>query len=332
MNPRLVSFDLGNGFTKYVSSSGEGFFPSVSALEEPGIDFDGIGAADDFVISFDGETYAIGWSAWRLGNISVRTLDRTRVLGPEYRVLFAAALAASCAQGSIIEPVLSLPLSWYEEKRRNQVKQSLAGNWEIGVKGRTLSFIVPEELIRIVPEGFGTICAMALDRNGKPHNNGLLRKIVGVVDIGTKTCDLSMFDGLIIVPAKTSGYDIGLSQVYNIMTRLGEQELGHTFSIEQLDETLHGGQLWHGPEDVSLQASDWKHKALLQVSRSISGHIKTLWGGGNDVQSLILTGGGAQHLYQYLMNDFVHLEPVPSGPMANVLGGYQYGLFKRNMP
>lgn len=330
MNPRLVSFDLGNGFTKYVSSSGEGFFPSVFALQEPGIDFDGLRSADDFVISLDGDTYAVGYSAWRLGNISVRTLDRTRVLGPEYRVLFASALAASCAQGGIIQPILSLPVSWYEEKRRNQVKSHLAGQWEIGSNGRNMSFSVPLDLISIVPEGFGTICSLALDRNGKAHSNGLLRMIVGVVDVGTKTTDLSMFDGLQIVPARTAGYDIGLVQVYNIMSRLAERELGHTFSIEQLDETLHGGQLWHGPEDVSLQAAEWKHQALLQVSRSIAGHVKSLWGGGNDVQRIILTGGGAQHLYQYLMNDFSHLQPVANGPMANVVGGFSYGILKRN--
>ncbi len=327
MNPRLVSFDLGNGFTKFVSSSGEGHFPSVFALEEPGIDFDGLAAADDFVISFEGETYAIGWSARRLGNIPRRTLDRTRVLDSEYRVLFAAALAASCSQGAIIQPVLSLPISWYD--RRDQVKPHLAGEWQIAYKGRTMKFIVPIELIRVIPEGFGSICSRALDRNGRVNGNGLLHMTVGVVDIGTKTTDLSMFEGLQIVPAKTDGYDIGLSQVYNIMARMAEREMGHRFTIEQLDDVMNGEQLYLGPTEITSQALEWKHQALLQVARSIAGHIKTLWSGGDDVRALLLTGGGSLHLYQYLMNDFQHIETVHNGPMANCWGGYTYGLLKR---
>jgi len=328
MTARLVSFDLGNGFIKFASSSGEGHFPSVFALQEPGIDFDGLAANDDFVITFEGDTYAIGWSAWRLGSIDVRTLDRTRVLGHEYRVLFAAALAAACSQGSIIEPVLSLPISWYD--RRDQVKAHLAGEWQIIHHGRTKSFAVPIETIKIIPEGFGSVCSMALDRNGRPHNNGLLHLVAGVVDVGTKTTDLSMFDGLQIVPAKTSGYDIGLAQVYNNMARSAERELGHSFRIEQLDEVLHGGRLWLGPKDVTDLANEWKHQGLLQVSRSISSHVKTLWSGGNDVQQIYLTGGGSLHLFEYIANEFDHIEPVANGAMANVAGGYSYGLLKRS--
>src|SRR5436190_21835543 len=122
---RLVSLDLGNGFVKYISSSGEGFFPSVYGMQEPGIDFAGLASGDDFVIELEGETYAIGWSAPRLSNINVRTLDRSRVLGPEYRILFAAALVAAAGKGGNIAPILSLPVSWYD--RRDQVKQHLAG-------------------------------------------------------------------------------------------------------------------------------------------------------------------------------------------------------------
>ena len=105
--------------------------------------------------------------------------------------------------------------------------------------------------------------------------------------------------------------------------------MGHSFSIEQLDEVLHGGQLWLGPTDITTQAIEWKHQALLQVARSVSGHIKTLWSGGDDVRKILLTGGGSLQLYQYLLNDFGHLEAVAMGPMANAFGGYSYGLLKR---
>lgn len=324
---RLVALDIGNGFVKYLSSSAEGFFPSVYCLQEPGISFDGLASSDDFVIEFEGgDTFAIGWSAPRLGNISVRTLDRSRILGPEYKVLFAAALAASAGKGGNIAPILSLPLAWYD--RRNEVKQHLAGEWTIKHGGRWHNFIVLAENMRIIPEGFGTVCSLALDRNGKPYNNGLLTQRVGVIDIGTKTTDLSMFDGLQFVPARTAGHDVGLERVYNIMERLANRELGHSFTIEQLDTVLCGESLYHGPHDVTNQANEWKHQALKQVSDAIAGHVNTLWQGGQDVRRLLITGGGAAHVYPYLCERYEHMEPVENGPMANVIGAYSYGLLK----
>lgn len=334
---RLVSLDLGNGFCKFVSTYDSGHFPSVYAAQEPGVEFAGLAAADDFVIELDGVRYAIGWSAPRLGHIAVRTLDRSRVLGPEYQVLFAAALVAAVGQGGIIAPILSLPVSWYD--RRDLVKKHLAGEWRIWraehrrgdttIPDQWYNFTVPLEAIRIIPEGFGSICALALDDSGRPYNNGLLGMTVGVVDIGTKTVDLTMFDRLTYVPASTAGYEVGLERVYTIMARLAERELGHTFTIEQLDAALYDQPLYVGSRDVSDRLYLWKSQALEQVSNAIAGHIKTLWQGGQSVQRLLITGGGAQHLYEYLLKHFPdHLQPVQDGPMANALGGFRYGLLK----
>lgn len=327
--PRLLSFDLGNGFVKHVSSSGDGHFPSVYAMEEPGIDFDGLKANDDFVIGFEDQRYAIGWSAWRLGNIPVRTLDSTRITGDEYRLLFAAALAQSCAQGAIVEIVLSLPLSWYD--RRDEVKEYLSGEWSVTVSGRQLSFSVPKKLMKIIPEGFGTVCFMALDRNGRQTNSELLGIKAGVVDVGTKTTDCTMFDGLQIVPAKTEGIEIGLSQVYNIIYRNALKHYGRKLTFEEMDDALNGQHIFCGPDDITDAINEWSYEALKQISNAISGSIKTLWGGGKEVQRIYLTGGGGVKTFEYLANAFKHLYPVSNGPMANAIGGYEYGLLKRRL-
>lgn len=337
-NARLVSLDLGNGFVKFRSSTRAGSFPSVYAMEEPGLDFEGLAGVDDFVIDFEGRRYAVGYSAARLGSISVRTLDRTRITGPEYRVLFAAALASAAGQGRLIAPVMSLPVIWYD--RREQVRDRLAGEYEVWRKGwrddegehpdRWLNFTVPHELMRIVPEGFGSICSLALDEWGRPVNNGLLKIRVGVVDMGTKTLDLTMFDGLQLVPRKSDGYDegVGLVDIYHIMGRLAQRELGHSFSFEELDAAMYGNPIYVGAHDVSDRVDEWKHEALEQVANAIAGRIKSKWQGGGDVQRLLLTGGGAQHVYPYLAMHFDHLEPVPDGAMANCDGAYLYGLLR----
>jgi len=328
------SFDLGNGHVKFMSSSGGGFFPSVFAVQEPGIDFEGLKAADDLVLTYNNVTYAGGWSVSRLSNIPRRTLDRSRIMTEDYKMLFLFALVASSKdRGGQIAPVLSLPVAWYD--RRSDVKRFLAGNYDLQVGGRCLHFEIPETQIRIVPEGFGTVCASALDSQGRGRNGRLLEKRIGVVDIGTKTTDLSYFEDMVINPAKTKGYDLGLSQIYNIMERLGERELGHRFTWEELDESLHGAPLFYGPRDVTGLACDWRDSALEQVSGAIAGYIRSLWQGGNDVQEIVLAGGGAEHVYPYLLREFPdHLRIVTSWDdsihpaMTNVTGAYYYGVMK----
>lgn len=338
MSARLASYDLGNGFSKGLTSAvwPEGvYFPSVYAIEEPGVDFEGLAGHDDFVIEYEGRRFAVGWSASRLGNISVRTLDRSRVDGPEYLVLFAAALIRSWGKGGEIAPVLSLPVEWYEQ--REAVKDRLSGEWSVqqirpsGPDGnpRWHHFDVPKSAIRVIPEGFGSVCYLALDRNGRPRDNGLLTMTVGVVDVGTKTTDLSLFDRLRLVPARTRGFDVGLERVYDIMQRQASKALGRTFAIEELDAFINSSEsLFIGPDDISDQADHWKHQALEQVSDAIAGHIATLWQGGKAVRRLLLTGGGARHVMPYLLRRFDHIEPVENGPMANCIGGYSYGLMR----
>lgn len=36
------------------------------------------------------------------------------------------------------------------------------------------------------------------------------------------------------------------------------------------------------------------------------------------------------HLFEYIANEFDHIQPVANGAMANVAGGYSYGLLRRS--
>lgn len=327
--PRIISLDIGNGNTKYMSSTEQGYFPSVYGLEEPGIDFKESAGVHDFVIErTDGTRYAIGWSASRLSETEARTMDRSRVSSIDYRILFEAALVAACGEGGLIAPILSLPVEWYE--KRDEVKRFLVGDGDLRVLRigeRWRNFELRPELVRIVPEGYGTLCSLLFGGN---ENRAELKTLkVGVVDIGMKTNDLSLFDKLAFVPIKTRGFEHGLSLVFNTMQRLANREIEHNYTIEQLDQFLRGEEsLYHADQCIDDLAQQWKEKALRQLANTIAGDIKTLWQGGNEVQRLLLTGGGAVHLYQYLAQEFGHVECVPNGPMANVIGAYLYAGMK----
>jgi len=140
--------------------------------------------------------------------------------------------------------------------------------------------------------------------------------------------DLSFFDELLIVPAKTRGYDVGLVQALNMMERLAERELGHNYTLEELDAAINGAALYHGADDISDQVQVWKDQALQQVANAVIGNVRSLWQGGLDAQVLLLTGGGGKLILPYMLKPFTHLRPVVDPPMSNVNGAFLYGLMK----
>lgn len=325
---RIVGLDLGNGFIKVCSSTIEDHFPSVYSMQEPGVSFEGLAATDDLVIEIPNEgCYAVGTCAPKLGNISQRTLDISRVTGKDYRILFAAALATACRRSGEIAPVLSLPIAWYD--KRDQVRKSLAGEWRIKVNGTWFTYVVPLNSIRLIPEGFGSICSLVLNRRGEVMSDEIYNMQVGVVDVGTKTADMLRFSNLEFMSARSDGIEMGLYQIYSLMSRYARSSGIRSLTIEELDSFLQGNPLYDGPTNIAEQAEVWKIQALEQAANSIAGKIRSMWQGGKEVQRLLLTGGGGQHLYPYLMQHFPdHLYPVPNGAMANAVGAYSYGIMK----
>jgi len=321
---RIVSIDVGNGFTKAISSTQTVCFPSVIAEEQGAIDFEGFNPNHDFVIEYEGRRYALGETAWKLGRMRVTAMDRSRVGTPFYKTLFAGALASVVQQPAQVSVVLSLPIQWYAD--RESVKERMAGEYTVGFGGRKLVYQVERELLRIVPEGFGTIASMVLDKTGKIENRSLANSRVGVVDIGTKTTDFMYFDALEIYPAKSGGLTTALSDVWRMVAEEVSKHVGRNLELHEIDDAMHTGYFKHRGRRVDI--SEWRDNALQALANAISGEIKSLWSGGDEVDNVILTGGGAIFVYPFL--DFPHRFLVDDGHMANCDGAFRYGLLRSN--
>lgn len=336
VDPLVIGLDIGHSNVKYASPFQRGHFPSIYAMEEPGISFEGLSAANDFVIEIEENRYAIGRSASRLGSIPVRTLDRRRVLSVDYKILLAAALVAGCqypkGNGEFaifdgqIAPVLSLPIEWYE--KRQKVKEYIAGWVNVTYRNQTLSYYMPAENISILPEGFGALLTDISDDQGRAIMNTYDKKTVGVIDVGMKTTDLSFFDDLQIVPSKTRGFDVGLSNALLMMQRLANDEMQHHFSLEELDDALHGKRLMVGKTDITSQVLIWKEKAMSQIANAVKGDVSSLWQGGNDAEYLRLNGGTGEYIYADMVEAFSHLTLVEDPAMANADGALLWALRK----
>jgi hypothetical protein len=326
VDPFICAIDVGASTTKYISPWGEGAFPSIYSVEEPGLDFQALATVDDIVIETD-RRYAIGLSAARLGSISVRTLDRARPLTADYRILMDAALALSMEYEGRVSPVLNLPVEWYE--RRAEVKAFLGGTHKVTYNGHTMEFDIPAELIRIIPEGFGALCNEMLDDTGVAVNGEYASLTIGVIDGGMKTCDSSLFNKLALVPVKTRGWEMGLSQALLSVQHRAEREMHYHFELEDLDRVLHGGRIYVGGTDVTETIALWLKDAIKLVAMSIIGNVRQLWQGGNDANIILLRGGLMIHAAEHFLEAFPHARETASNPAtSNVEGAIKYALMK----
>ncbi len=330
----LVSLDLGNGYGKGRGPNGrELSFPAaLSIVSETlnGFDF-AVSPNEDFVIGYGGKQWAVGDTVYFKGLTPLTIAHRSRITMEYYRVMFAAALVDLVRQSTPINLVVSLPPASYWDKEEQ--KAVLAGHYEVSTVDRgggfkTFNYDVPIENIRVIPEGVGAVCTMVLDENGNEKaGNSLAHHVVGVVDIGTYTTDLIMLDGLKIV---RSGCDTLTHALHDIHDKLRTyaSSVGYDLDSYRADEVLQRGYFTKGGRRVTFgeMTASW----ATELANAIAGFIISTWNGGDDVESIIIAGGGAPMVEKLLAMQFPHVQLITGVEpfFANCEGGYRYGLLR----
>jgi plasmid segregation protein ParM len=337
MNPaRLISFVIGNGYVKTWSATKQAIFPSVVATEQAGIDFSGFKTARDVVIEYEGQRYAIGDSVRRLARIPITQMDRSRVKDDIYKVLLSAALVATTKDSGPVSAVLTMPLQWYAQ--REEVKHFLEGEYIVGHNGKTYTYSLQADDIRMIPEGFGVLCLQYLDEQGCPARSNIERATVGVVEVGTGTTDLSFFNALSIVPIRSRGLPYGLSQVWRGVQADIDQNYHRDFTLHEIDDLIRAGRFKHNGEVKRVDQYVEAH--MPTFAQAVSAEIKNLWDSGAAADHIYIAGGGGPQIYPYLQYKkgqptdeqpqptFPHAELTDRAWTADAEGAYRYGMFR----
>lgn len=320
--PQLVSLDIGNGYVKAISSTKTDSFPSVLATEQGALNFESFSAGSDFIIEYAGTRYAIGDTAWKLGRMRVVMMDRHRVGTDFYKALFVAALTSAVPRSGPVSVIFSLPVIWYSD--RENVRDQMAGEYKVCRGDVEFTYTISTDDIRIVPEGFGTVALMTLNEKGEIFDRKLASSRIGVVDIGTLTTDFILFDDLEIIPTKSDTLESALSDVWKFVGENISKTYGRDLEPHEVDMAIHDGAFKSRGKLVDIQK--FKDKALSSLAAAVAGRIASLWKGGDEVDNIILTGGGARLIYPHL--DFPHKFLVDDAHIANCQGAYRYAIFK----
>jgi plasmid segregation protein ParM len=322
---RLVSVDIGNGYTKAKSSTKEVLFPSVGALEQGALRFDGIIGDNALIIEHNGQRWAIGEDAYIVGRMQVVEMGRARIEDANYLRLYLTAIGQVVSQADELSIIASLPVAWYTGDSE-AARRRLSGEFQFTLQGRERHYYIDPARCHIVPEGFGALCQVVLGQAGQIVNSEIGRRKIGVVDIGTRTTDLLFFEDMKFYPVLSEGLEnVGIGTLWTLVGEIINQRWGRSLSVYEIDQAIHTRAFQDGASDRDI--ADIVDNAVSVLAESITAKIKSLWDSGRACQHIIITGGAAA-LVGYCL-PFEHKTILPGGWFANCDGAYRFGLLRR---
>lgn len=316
---KIISLDVGYGFTKAVYDGKPTIFPSlVGPARELTFKVTERQDLPGEMIEIRGGNYFVGKKA----ELSDRTFPlRTRDWVESD--LYAALMASGLVRATVGDPasteifvVTGLPVEYYARdkgKAEDQVR-SVASHLGLKVGG-----------VRVIPQPFGSFYDHILGMDGAPTMTESLR-LVGVVDVGQHTTDYILIKNLRDNLERASGSMTG--GVFQIIDRVRRDLISRydrdNITISEAEEcVLKGRPIKIKGKDIEV--SDIVQSQIRAVAQGIVGEIKSRWAHEGEPELVLLTGGGIL-LRSYLQGISHSTQVIEGAQLANARGYYKFGM------
>ncbi len=321
----IVGCDVGFGHVKTVTAGGLDDFPAVVApYEAEGFRLTGaFGAGRRSGLRSGGRAYWVGIAALRQSHRRLVSLDRDWVGSEVYRSLVLTALQRAVPDsGAEIRLVTGLPVGDLD-RHQERARLTLVGHQKIErlPSGEPWEGTVLE--VRVMPQPFGTLLGLVLDDAGNISDRTLGGGRVGVIDIGFRTTNYLTVDGLTTVASRSLSRNTGMADVLLDVSRAIQSSCGLTLDPHEVDEAVLRRTITLSGQDIRIQ--DLLDPLLEDHAKAIVSHATMLWGRGQALHAILVTGGGAELLGQHLLPLGPHVRVVPNARFQNAIGYYRYG-------
>lgn len=320
-----VSVDVGYGYTKAVSSSGQrSIFPSVIAPAAHdllgGFMEDSLGHRVR-VRRLDGsaEERLVGEAAAR-SVAAVTTLAKNKPADMHDTLVLAAAYLVGVGTAGPLpaqtDLAVGLPLAFYRAQRdalRARLEALSVWVSADGGEERYISF----RRVLVLPQGAGVVAAFPelLPEKG----------LVGVVDVGTYTTDYLLLEKL---PGRAEprpvleccgSSEVGVHLAHRAVAREFQAKTGAPLPPEMWEEAVRAGSVVYEGKTVDLSGA--VERALGDAAQAISQRVLGAWGNrAGFVTCVILAGGGSLLLKKRLAACLPCVVEAPDPVFANALG------------
>ena len=331
----IVGIDVGFGFTKAYNGKNSVIFKSLIG-DATDIQFStSLGednSSSNIHISLEDKSYFLGSYAERQSNIREFTLDQEKLIEDFVKILAIAAAGICTDTNAPINVVSGLPVG-YLRRDSKKLKKMIRGKHEItfhnkGAKDITKNIHIDK--IHIIPQPIGSIFNLIFDDQGKIKDRGLAKQKLGVVDVGFKTTDFSIFDHLQYIERGSCTMDTGISKCFSVIANKLRQESSINIELFRMFQFIESGIIKIRGKEYNI--SNLKKRVYSHAASAIASDLNRLWENDWDIDSIILSGGGSVELSEYLSPN-IDGNVIPIGKnfdarFNNVQGYCKFGRYK----
>ena len=315
-----IGIDIGYNAVKVQTGKGQSIFPSVVGTPERA-SFSLNGHHDILITETTGSKWLIGESAIAQSRFASRREDRAWIESAEYYRLFLTALTeASTGSVSDLTITTGLPVSYYQDKAKLQ--ELLLGQHKVKRDDRNWQTFTVNDL-RVIPQPFGAVLAVALDSTGRIVNNDIAQGNIGIIDIGGKTTNLLSVSRLSEISKETASVNLGAWDIVRqIKTYLSQEYPDLELRDHEITEVIKQGwfSYFGGTVDITSVIDD----VLQPVADQIIAQATQLWNSGARLGTILVAGGGAHLVGEHVLDYFPHAAIVDNPEYANVEGFYRF--------
>ncbi len=331
----IVGIDVGFGFTKAYNGKNFVIFKSLIG-DVSDIQFRASlgddSSTSNLHITLDDKSYFIGSYAELQSNIREFTLDQEKLIEDFVKILAITAAGLCTDTVGPIHVVSGLPVG-YLKRDTKKFKKMVKGTHEITYhnrNGKDLTKKITIDKIHIIPQPIGSIFNLIFDENGKIKDRKFAKQKLGVVDIGFKTSDFSIFDHLQYIERGSSTMDTGISKCFSVIANKLRQESNINIELYRMFKFIESGMIKIRGKEYNI--SNLKKRVYSHAATAISADLNRLWENDWDIDTIILSGGGSVELSEYLSSN-IDGNVIPIGKdvdarFNNVQGYCKFGKYK----
>ncbi|ACN15200.1 conserved hypothetical protein [Desulforapulum autotrophicum HRM2] len=299
----VVGIDVGFGFTKAFNGKNSVVFKSVLG-DSTQIQFrSSLGDDQDnsnLHVTLDGKSYFIGSYAEQQSNVKEFTLDQDKLLTDFVKVLALTAIGVCCENNASLNVVSGLPVGFLTRDYK-RFADLLTGRHEIIFHYENKDDITRRihiNKIQMIPQPIGSIFNLLMDDRGKITDRKLSGQKIGVVDIGFKTTDFSIFDHLQYIERSSTTMDTGISKCFSLIANKLRQESGVNIELYRMFSFIESGAIKIRGREYNI--ANLKKRVYAHAAAAIAADVNRLWEEDWDMDSIILSGGGSMELAPFL--------------------------------
>jgi plasmid segregation protein ParM len=334
-----VGIDVGFGFTKAYNGKNSVILKSLIG-DATDIQFRSFlgeeSSTSNIHITMNDKSYFLGNYAELQSTITEFTLDQEKLIENFVKILAITAAGICCESTGPINVVTGLPVGYLKRDSR-RLKEMIRGIHEItyhNINGKDETRRIQIDKIHVIPQPIGSIFNLIFDEHGKMKDKNLASQKLGVVDIGFKTTDFSIFDHLQYIERGSSTMDTGISKCFSVFANKLRQESNINIELYRIFKFMESGMIKIKGKEYNI--SNLKKRVYTHAATAIASDLNRLWENDWDIDSIILSGGGSVELAEYLApnieGNVIPIQKNIDARFNNVQGYCKFGKYKWGTP